>query len=376
MIVAGAVDNGKSSVLGRLLCEYGQLGANQKKKIYRDERIDPSRLHLLTDGLRKEQFLNRTIDVSYHYLYLSNQRVLLADAPGHQEYIANMATASSMVSQALFVIDVQKGMQKQAYVHLDLLQQLGVRDFVLLVNKMDLVADEEASFRFVEEQVQRYFSESEWPVRNRVVPVSAHDGRGLSKRLGVFPWFAYEDFEQILFEEVPKQVRKDFRFPVQLAFPHQEQRLLMGTDLNRNFSAVEGAFFYSDERLYAIDSWERCNSPEDHFLTLRVPKGPFPKQGDVVFGGNAPLFGRHVTTRVLSFLPSVEFEKEVVVKLGPLVETATWRKKENVENHSIFEFSFSRAVSYELFETNKDLGHFLVFDPRNGKTLAIALIQE
>src|SRR5467141_507274 len=146
---AGSVDDGKSTLIGRLLHDSkavyeDQLAAVKRSRINRS--TGPIDFSLLTDGLRAEREQGITIDVAYRYFATSRRKFIIADTPGHEQYTRNMATGASTADLAVILIDATKGLLAQTRRHAFICSLLGIRQLVLAVNKMDLVGFEEPCF--------------------------------------------------------------------------------------------------------------------------------------------------------------------------------------------------------------------------------------
>src|SRR5947209_18573411 len=150
---AGSVDDGKSTLIGRLLYDSKQGCVDQLEHVEQTSRRmghDFVDLSLLTDGLRAEREQGITIDVAYRYFATPERRFIIADTPGHEQYTRNMVTGASNADLAVLVIDARKGLVEQTRRHAALVSLLGIRHIVLAVNKIDLVGFSEARFREIE----------------------------------------------------------------------------------------------------------------------------------------------------------------------------------------------------------------------------------
>src|SRR6478672_5410234 len=136
LTTAGSVDDGKSTLIGRLLHDAKGAYEDQLKSAVRGGQIDFS---LLTDGLRAEREQGITIDVAYRYFATIKRKFILADTPGHEQYTRNMATGASTAELAIILLDARNGVRPQSRRHAQIAKLLGINDYVLAINKMDLV---------------------------------------------------------------------------------------------------------------------------------------------------------------------------------------------------------------------------------------------
>src|ERR671915_1137177 len=177
---AGSVDDGKSTLIGRLLYDA--------KALMTDQEADLKDLANLTDGLRAEREQGITIDVAYRHFATPRRRFVLHDCPGHAQYTRNMATGASTADLALVLVDARRGMTEQSRRHLAIAALLGVPSVTVLVNKMDLVGYAEQRFHAVAAEVL------EWACRLGLhgigfIPVSALHGDNVVERSSAMAWY-------------------------------------------------------------------------------------------------------------------------------------------------------------------------------------------
>jgi sulfate adenylyltransferase subunit 1 len=228
---AGSVDDGKSTLVGRLLHDSKAILADTLDAVARTSAdrgfggdkggID---LALLTDGLRAEREQGITIDVAYRYFATDRRSFILADCPGHVQYTKNTVTGASTADAVVVLIDARKGVLEQTRRHLSVLQLLRVAHVIVAVNKIDLVDFSESVFREIEADVQQVGRElglgSDGITDLLVVPVSALDGDNVVERSERTPWYTGPALLEVL-ETLPaadelESHLESFRFPVQL----------------------------------------------------------------------------------------------------------------------------------------------------------------
>ncbi len=228
-LTCGSVDDGKSTLIGRLLYDSKAILADAYQAL---ERTSLKRgkaavdLSLLTDGLQAEREQGITIDVAYRAFATPRRKFILADAPGHEQYTRNMVTAASTADLAILLIDARKGLLRQTRRHLALAHTLGIRHLVVAVNKMDLVAYDRGRFDQIRAEVEA-FATSLGVEGLRFIPLSALEGDLVVDRGGNLPWYGgptlLELLESVELED-PRQALP-FRFPVQgVIRPHQDFR--------------------------------------------------------------------------------------------------------------------------------------------------------
>ncbi|MGY2078411.1 sulfate adenylyltransferase subunit 1 [Modestobacter sp. SYSU DS0657] len=185
---AGSVDDGKSTLIGRLLFDSKAVFEDQYAAIERASRGDYVDLALLTDGLRAEREQGITIDVAYRYFTTPRRTFILADTPGHVQYTRNMVTGASTADLAIVLVDARKGMVEQSRRHAFLASLLRVPHLVVAVNKMDLVDWSEAVYEGIRDEFTAFATKLEVPDVT-VVPISALQGDNVVTRSANMPWY-------------------------------------------------------------------------------------------------------------------------------------------------------------------------------------------
>jgi sulfate adenylyltransferase subunit 1 len=220
---AGSVDDGKSTLIGRLLYDTQSVYEDQVRSIEGKGTTAPGQIDfaLLTDGLRAEREQGITIDVAYRYFSTATRKFIIADTPGHEQYTRNMATGASTADAAVVLIDAAKGVLIQSRRHAYIASLLRVRHALVAVNKMDLIGYDENAFRVIETEFRRVLEEIATDAGNPVeaifVPVSALAGDNVVHRSDKMPWYEGPSLLQLL-ERLPaaRDVAEGaFRFPVQ-----------------------------------------------------------------------------------------------------------------------------------------------------------------
>lgn len=186
LMAAGSVDDGKSTLIGRLLYDSGSLPEDFVSNM-RDEsgRLDFANA---TDGLREERARRITIDVAHRTFATGSNRFLIADAPGHTEYLSNMATAASTADIALILVDVRQGLSEQSLRHAYLARLFGATKIILAVNKMDLVAYDQEAFERIVSSFRRFAAVDE-VCDFTAIPVSALTGENVFCLAESMPWY-------------------------------------------------------------------------------------------------------------------------------------------------------------------------------------------
>jgi sulfate adenylyltransferase large subunit len=223
---AGSVDDGKSTLIGRLLYDSRSVYEDQVssvEKASKNRTAGPIDFSLFTDGLKAEREQGITIDVAYRYFATARRKFILADTPGHEQYTRNMATGASTADVAILLVDARNGVRVQTRRHARIAQLLGITEFALAVNKMDLVDFDAQVF----DDIVDDFEDILPAARIHPIPISALNGDNVIGRSDRTPWFDGASLlEYLETVQVDHQiVAKPFRLPVQLVSrPTQEFR--------------------------------------------------------------------------------------------------------------------------------------------------------
>ncbi|WP_454811235.1 sulfate adenylyltransferase subunit 1 [Paenarthrobacter nitroguajacolicus] len=432
---AGSVDDGKSTLVGRLLHDSKAILADTLDAVARTSAdrgfggekggID---LALLTDGLRAEREQGITIDVAYRYFATDRRSFILADCPGHVQYTKNTVTGASTADAVVVLIDARKGVLEQTRRHLSVLQLLRVAHVIVAVNKIDLVAFSEQVFRDIEADVQKVARElglgSDGVADLLVVPVSALDGDNVVDRSERTPWYTGPALLEVL-ETLPaadelEAELESFRFPVQLVIRPQgalaPDAVAAGLDVEayRDYRAyagqiTEGSVKVGDEvsvispgheprttTVIGIDfagqSLEEAAAPQSVAVRLAdeidIARGDTIAAAGTVRESTADLYA---SLAWLSPKPLREGQK-VLVKHGTRTVQALVRNVTgkldlatfNVEPASNLELNdighaqlrLSAALPLENYLHHRRTGAFLVIDPIDGNTLAAGLVKD
>ncbi len=226
---AGSVDDGKSTLIGRLLYDSKQVLSDQLEHVEQTSRrmgSDFLDLSLLTDGLRAEREQGITIDVAYRYFATAQRRFIIADTPGHEQYTRNMVTGASTADLAIVLIDARKGMLPQSRRHALISSLLRIPHLVVCVNKMDLAGFDQGVFEGIVEDFEQFAARLDVPDVT-FIPISALLGDNVVERSQAMPWYQGPPLLYHLEHVHIASDRNliDVRFPVQWVIEATTQRL-------------------------------------------------------------------------------------------------------------------------------------------------------
>jgi len=396
---AGSVDDGKSTLIGRLLHDSRNLYEDQIEAVRRVSR-DGLELAYITDGLRAEREQGITIDVAYRYFSTPRRRFIIADTPGHEQYTRNMATGASTASLAVLLVDARKGVLRQTRRHAAISYLLGIRRMVLAVNKMDLVGFRADAFEKIRAAFLEFLARL-GPCGAGFIPLSALDGDNVVERSARTPWYDGPCLLEYL-ETVPAAAGTSnaaFRLPVQY--------VIRDTGGYRAYAGqiASGAVRPGDEVLVlpsrqrahvrslpARDGeQERAFAPMPVSLTLddHMDVG----RGDMLVDpAQPPTAARRVRARVvwMSDRPLVlqtaylikhttqTVCAEAVRMVSRLdVETLDEQPCDELRLNEIgtVEFETHRPIFCDAYAVNRATGGFIVIDPATNLTLGAGLIE-
>ncbi|MEJ2898153.1 sulfate adenylyltransferase subunit CysN [Acinetobacter sp. NS-4] len=223
-LTCGNVDDGKSTLIGRLLYDSKLIYEDQLQAVTRDSKKvgttgDAPDLALLVDGLQAEREQGITIDVAYRYFSTEKRKFIIADTPGHEQYTRNMATGASTCDLAIILIDARYGVQTQTRRHTYIASLLGIKNIIVAINKMDLVEFSEARFNEIQADYANFVSQlgDRKPSNIIFTPISALNGDNVVNKSENTPWYTGQTLMGSLESvEINRDTAKrDFRFPVQ-----------------------------------------------------------------------------------------------------------------------------------------------------------------
>jgi len=254
-ITAGSVDDGKSTLIGRLLYDTDSILDDQLEAIQRANRKNDDGtldLAILTDGLKAEREQGITIDVAYKYFHTDKRKFIIADTPGHIQYTRNMVTGASNADLAIILIDARKGVVEQTRRHSFLVSLLAIPNILVCINKMDMVDYDKAVFDKIKGDYER-LTENMNAIQIDYIPVSALKGDNIATRSSNTPWYEGKsllDFLETV--EVNRQPEtQQARFPVQWVIRPQTAEL---PDYRGYAGRIVGGAFTVGDRVVALPS--------------------------------------------------------------------------------------------------------------------------
>lgn len=223
-LTCGSVDDGKSTLIGRLLHDTQQICKDQLLNLYNDNKRvgvqkDKLDLALLVDGLQSERMQGITIDVAYRYFFTKKRKFIILDTPGHEEYTRNMVTGASNSNLAILLIDARHGIRKQTKRHWFISVLMGIRYFIVAVNKMDLVNYSQSVFEEIKKEYLLFNNKLAFNINTQFIPISALNGDNIINVSKNMLWYTgsvlLQMLDTIIVEPVVNISNKNLRFPIQ-----------------------------------------------------------------------------------------------------------------------------------------------------------------
>ncbi len=264
IVIVGHVDHGKSTLVGRLFHDTGSLpdGKLEQLRAVAERRGVPFEWANLMDALQSERDQNITIDTAQIWFQTKKRQYVIIDAPGHKEFLKNMITGAANAEAALLLIDAAEGVREQSRRHGYLLSMLGIRQIVVLVNKMDLCDYSRARFDEIETAF-RAFLKSIGVEPGCFIPISARHGDNIAGRGDKMPWWSGPTMLDALdqFHASVRPVGQPLRFPIQDVYRFDERRILAGRVESGTLKVGDRLVFAPTNKVSTVKTIERWNAP-------------------------------------------------------------------------------------------------------------------
>ena len=378
---AGSVDDGKSTLIGRMLHDSQSVYEDQVHSVRAASKnllAGPIDFSLFTDGLKAEREQGITIDVAYRYFATARRKFILADTPGHEQYTRNMATGASTADLAILLVDAREGVKVQSRRHARIARLLGITDFVLAVNKMDLVDFDREVFDGIRDD----FEEILVGATCHAIPLSALHGDNVITRSDRTPWF---DGQSLLEHLETVDITRDltalpFRFPVQLvlrpnaAFRGYSGQLASGTiRVGDTVTAWPSGRAARVKRIVTYDGdLDMAFAPMS--VTLTLDDEIDVSRGDLL-ATDPPSVGQHFEADVV-WMDERPLDPGRVYLLKHTTRTVTAEVGHGLLLNQIgtVSVSTSRPLVFDRYASNRMTGGFILIDPSTHFTAGAGMI--
>jgi len=404
-ITCGSVDDGKSTLIGRLLYDSKMIFEDQLDALERDskkqgtqgENID---FALLVDGLAAEREQGITIDVAYRFFSTDKRKFIVADTPGHEQYTRNMATGASTADLAILLIDARKGVLTQTRRHSFIASSLGIRKLVLAINKMDLVDYDEAVFQKIERDFLEFAEELSAGIEIQAIPMSALEGANITGASDQTPWYDGPSLMEYL-ETVPvddARLSAPFRMPVQwVNRPNLDFRGFSGQIASGSIKpgdrvkTLPSAKETTIERI-VVHGGDLEEAVAGQSVTLTFADEVDTSRGDVICVASDPAeVADQFQARVLwmadkDMLPG----RRYLLKIGAKTVTATVldlkfgidvntiqdkpAKTLGLNDFGVITLGLDQPIAFDPYDVNRETGGFILIDRLTNNTVGLGLI--
>jgi|TARA_B100001741_G_C16504446_1_gene576407 bifunctional enzyme CysN/CysC len=405
---AGSVDDGKSTLIGRLLYDTKSIFQDQMESIEKTSvqmGNDYTNLALLTDGLRAEREQGITIDVAYRYFATPKRKFIIADTPGHIQYTRNMVTGASTADVALVLVDARHGVVEQSRRHAFLASLLRIPHLVVCVNKMDLIDYDEKAFNEVKEEFRNFAMKLEIPDLT-FIPVSALHGDNVVERSSNMPWYEGSSLLHHLEEVHIASDRNhiDARFPVQYVIrpqsdEHHDYRGYAGTVAGGVFKPGDEVMVLPSGFTSTVASIDSYDGPvAEAFgpmaVTIRLTDDIDISRGDMICRpNNQPVSSQDIQAMVcwmsenadltprmkLALKHTTRSSRVMITDLHYRIDVNTLHREENPSSLQLNEIGrislrSTQPLFFDEYRRNRNTGSFILVDEATNATVAAGII--
>lgn len=405
---AGSVDDGKSTLIGRLLYDNNALTKEQEalvQKKTKEKGWEDLDLSVITDGLIAEREQGITIDVAHIYFSSKTRKFIIADSPGHLEYTRNMVTGASTAETSIILIDARKGLLEQSYRHFYISHLLRLNSVIFAVNKMDLVDYSGDRFLDIAVEIQRMVNSLDTQIPYSIVPVSSLKGDNVVHQSENMPWYSGETLNELLHEDRVKTEKKaPFRFDVQHVIHSQENnfvdyrgyagrvlsgRITLGDQITVLPSGKQSTVVEIRRFTDVLQSAERGDS-----VSISLSDDVDVSRGALFAAPNQlPESSQQITTTLVWMddkpgLPGSKWilkaaSREFPVKIHAIHRKVDPTKANTRLNSDVLllnditevELKLSQPSFFDAFKENKNNGVFILIDSQSNHTVAVGFVQ-
>ncbi|HEB9429206.1 TPA: sulfate adenylyltransferase subunit CysN [Campylobacter coli] len=420
-ITCGSVDDGKSTLIGRMLYDSKMLFEDQILSLEKDskklgnagEKLD---FALLVDGLASEREQGITIDVAYRFFTSEKRKFIIADTPGHEQYTRNMATGASTADIAIILIDARKGVLTQTKRHSYIVSLLGIKQFIIAINKMDLMDFRQDIFDDICKSYGKIlpYLKSHENIQTHFVPISALDGDNIASKSIHTPWYNGKTLSELL-DTLPITTDFNDEFIMSVQYvnrPHLNFRGFCGSIASGKVSVGDEIMILPSlktskikeiitpdiENLKVLDKDEKIQSSKNasfpSAITLTLEDEIDISRGDIIVSKNHSLEISNSFKAMMIWMSEAEFglNGNYLIKIANLTTSITFEKIDFKKDINTFEESqsdelklndivkctlrLSKKTALAAYKDNKTLGSFIIIDRYSNETLAAGMVEE
>lgn len=403
-LTCGSVDDGKSTLIGRLLHDSKMIYEDQLAAITKDSKKsgttgDKVDLALLVDGLQSEREQGITIDVAYRYFSTDKRKFIIADTPGHEQYTRNMVTGASTCDLAIILVDARSGVKTQTRRHSFLVSLLGIKHVIVAINKMDLMDYSEDVYKSIQKDYMEFSKQLNIP-DIQFVPLSALEGDNVVNKSAHTPWYQGDTLMTMLEDiQIGNDLNlDDFRFPVQyVSRPHLNFRGFAGTVVSGQIKVGDKITALPSGKQSTIRSivnfegeQEMTHTPLTTTLTLDdeidISRGDM-----IVKSDNLPLQASAYRTNLVwmdenPLMPNKQYGFKFATKFVPgsvtsveyQIDVNTMEHKDavrlNLNEIGVGQIKLTQPVACDPYTKNRETGAFIIIDRLTNSTVGAGMV--
>ncbi len=401
VVTAGSIDDGKSTLIGRLLYDTDQIYEDQIEAVKKASCIENGLdFSLFTDGLAAEREQGITIDVAYRYFSSPRRRFIIADVPGHVQYTKNMITGAANADIALLLVDASKGLLPQTKRHLSLCSLLGIQHCVVAINKMDTVSYSVEQFEYIRNSISAFCNQIK--IRNvYCIPVSSLRGDMVVHRFGNMSWFKgktileYLKDVDISMQANPQRIRLPIQYVLKLGSNNRyyagklEEGIVCSGDTISVWPSGKRSVV---EKIYVGDA-SIGRAQRNQSIMLKLKDEVDISRGDMITDTIETPFCATMFEALLTWLSAEPLRlksryqlkhstKDVFCKIETIadmleIDSMKWKKSTNFNQNDIGHaiVSTTEPIMIDAFDDNKHTGSFIIIDEITKDTVAAGIIQ-
>ena len=403
---AGSVDDGKSTLIGRLLYETDSLKTDQVETIEAKSKslgYDYIDFSLATDGLLTEREQGITIDVSHLYFSTPKRRFIIADAPGHVEYTRNMVTGASNVNVAIMLLDARKGVMEQTKRHLYITQLLGIKHLIFTINKMDLIDYDEQQFNSIVTEIKKLVDQYDWNPELDFIPVSALKGDNVIRKSNQMSWYNGTDLLNLIKSlTITEDVSGDGVLQVQYVIrPKTEKfhdyRGFAGKVKSGVFQKGDQIEVFPSGQKTTVKSIEKYGQNKDEVVegenaTLLLEDEIDASRGNAIVKTKHRLKTDKQLQAKVCWMQSSDLNpnskywlqqgvNKILVKVNDIASKIDWEAWKSVPTNRLtmndigaVNLQLAQPLIYAPYSSNKSLGAFILIDAQTNNTAGVGFI--
>ena len=411
-ITCGSVDDGKSTLIGRLLYESKMVFEDHLAALEVDSKTlgtqgDNLDFALLVDGLDAEREQGITIDIAYRYFSTEKRKFIVIDAPGHEQYTRNMATGASNADLAILLVDARHGIMTQTRRHAFLVNLLGIKNVVIAVNKMDLVDFSQETFHAIQEEFLKFAADIELSDEKVIaIPISALRGDNIIEKGEETSWYNGPTLLSYLesVQTVDQQAEKPFRFPVQWVNrpnsdfrgysglvtsgsvrPGDEVRIMPGETINKVIDIIFPESFEKSEKLEIAVAGQS--------VTLTLEDEVDVSRGAILCSNEEPCGSSDQFRATIFWMNESEMlpGRAYLMKIGTEMVQATLASPRHIIDVNTLNqlaantlsinaigscnISLDQQIAFDVFKDNSSTGCFILIDKMSNNTVAMGILE-